>query len=83
MRRYKNIFGALAVIPFLFVFATPAFAYLDPGAGSAILQGVLGTLAAIAVVLKLYWHRILKMLGLRKGIEDEPKRSSETGSEER
>jgi hypothetical protein len=43
-----------------------AWAYLDPGAGSALLQGILGGIAAIGVVLKLYWHRILKFLGLRK-----------------
>lgn len=44
----------------------PARAYLDPGTGSAILQGVLGALAAIAVVAKLYWHRLLVLLGVRK-----------------
>ena len=43
-----------------------AFAYLDPGTGSALLQGVLGAVAAIAMVLKLYWHRLLRVLGLRK-----------------
>jgi len=45
---------------------SPAYAYLDPGTGSAILQGVLGTLAAVVVVAKLYWHRILRFLGLSK-----------------
>jgi hypothetical protein len=43
-----------------------AFAYLDPGTGSALLQGILGAVAAIAMVLKLYWHRLLRVLGLRK-----------------
>jgi hypothetical protein len=43
-----------------------AFAYLDPGTGSAMLQGILGAVAAIAMVLKLYWHRLLRLLGLRK-----------------
>ncbi|WP_411835942.1 hypothetical protein ACLBNB_01245 [Pseudomonas chlororaphis subsp. aurantiaca] len=45
-----------------------AFAYLDPGTGSAMLQGILGALAAIAMVLKLYWHRLLRLLGLRKDV---------------
>jgi hypothetical protein len=54
--------------------ATPAYAYLDPGTGSAILQGILGALAAVAVVTKLYWYRILRFLGLsNKGIELERK----------
>ena len=43
-----------------------AFDYLDPGTGSAMLQGILGAVAAIAMVLKLYWHRLLRLLGLRK-----------------
>jgi hypothetical protein len=46
--------------------AAPAHAYLDPGTGSAILQGILGAIAAIAVVTKLYWYRILRFLGLSK-----------------
>ncbi len=43
-----------------------AYAYLDPGTGSALLQGVLAALAAIAVIAKLYWHRLLRFLGIRK-----------------
>lgn len=46
--------------------APAAFAYLDPGTGSALLQGILGALAAAAVVIKLYWYRLLRLLGLRK-----------------
>lgn len=56
----------------LLLFATDAQAYLDPGSGSAILQGVLGALAAIALTLKLYWHRLLRLLGLRKPAEGQP-----------
>lgn len=59
----------LAVLALVALWAVPldAMAYLDPGTGSALLQGILGGLAAIGVVLKLYWHRILRMLGIRKG----------------
>lgn len=35
-----------------------AHAYLDPGAGSMLLQILLGGLAGVAVILKLFWHRI-------------------------
>lgn len=56
-----------SILLFIVLFsATPAHAYLDPGTGSVILQGVLGAIAAIAVVTKLYWHRILRFLGLSK-----------------
>lgn len=50
----------------LWLFPISAYAYLDPGAGSVLIQGVLGAIAAIGVAIKLYWHRILKFLGIRK-----------------
>lgn len=42
--------------------AQPAFAYLDPGTGSTLLQVILGGAAAIGVSLKLYWRKIRSML---------------------
>lgn len=35
-----------------------AYAYLDPGTGSVLLQVILGGAAAVGVALKLYWGRI-------------------------
>jgi hypothetical protein len=43
-----------------------ALAYLDPGSGSMILQAVVGGVAAVAVMGKLYWRRLLGFLGIRK-----------------
>jgi len=40
--------------------------YLDPGSGSAIVQAVIAGLAAAALGLKIFWHRILRALGLKK-----------------
>jgi hypothetical protein len=39
-------------------------AYLDPGAGSMILQALAGGVAGAAVVGKLYWARIKRALRL-------------------
>lgn len=60
------IFSALVLL----LAMNSAHAYLDPGSGSAILQGIIGALAAIAITLKLYWHRLLCFFGLRKRIDD-------------
>jgi divalent metal cation (Fe/Co/Zn/Cd) transporter len=57
--------------------SSPAYAYLDPGTGSAILQGIIGAIAAIAIVLKLYWHRFLRILGIRKGTQTIKQESSD------
>jgi hypothetical protein len=49
------------------------FAYLDPGTGSMLVQLLVGGFAAAGVALKLYWHRILRLLRIRK-TEPEPDR---------
>ncbi|HWC25957.1 MAG TPA: hypothetical protein VG474_05175 [Solirubrobacteraceae bacterium] len=52
-------------------------AYLDPGTGSLILQVILGGAAAVAVTAKLWWHRLLQLLHIRRrspATESEPRR---------
>ncbi|MCY4076791.1 MAG: hypothetical protein OXH04_15325 [Acidobacteria bacterium] len=46
------------VVVALLVLERPAAAYLDPGTGSMLLQVLLGGVAAIGVVAKLYWRRV-------------------------
>jgi hypothetical protein len=43
-----------------------AYAYLDPGTGSMILQGIIAGVATVAVLGRLYWQRLLKFFGVRK-----------------
>ena len=40
--------------------------YLDPGSGSMVLQVILGGLAGAALVIKMYWHKLLELLKIRK-----------------
>ena len=51
-----------------------AFAYLDPGTGSMLLQVILGGIAAVGVAIKLYWHKLRVAIGLGRKTEkpDEP-----------
>lgn len=39
-------------------FSPDAYAYLDPGTGSYMLQILLGSLVAGFFVIKQYWHRL-------------------------
>lgn len=48
----------------------PLFGYLDAGSGSMILQLFAGGLAAVAVAGRLFWHRILRILRIRKPEDD-------------
>ncbi len=38
-------------------------AYLDPGAGSFVIQAVVATLAGVAVAIRAYWSRIKGFFG--------------------
>jgi len=41
-------------------------AYLDPGAGSLLLQLLAGSLAGVAVMGRLYWRRVKRVLRLER-----------------
>ena len=43
---------------FIVLFNTKAFAYLDPGTGSIILQGIVGAIAAGASYCAIYWQKL-------------------------
>lgn len=52
--------------------ATSAHAYIDPGSGSMLLQLLLGGVAGLVVLAKLYWQRLLRLFGLgARGIDGE------------
>ncbi|MBT8038768.1 MAG: hypothetical protein HKO85_01540 [Xanthomonadales bacterium] len=55
----------------LLMLSTPAWAYLDPGTGSMLLQVILGGIAAVGVAIKLGWHKIRAALGFGKKAEPE------------
>ena len=49
----------------IFIFYLPslnAYAYLDPGTGSLILQALLGVLAAIGAYITLYWRKLKNLI---------------------
>jgi hypothetical protein len=50
------------------VVAVPAQAqYLDPGAGSVIIQAIIAGVVGVATVVKLYWVRIRGLFRGRSG----------------
>jgi hypothetical protein len=65
---------------FLGLSTTGAHAYLDAGTGSMILQVLLGGVAGLALVGKLYWHKLLVLLGVRPA-DPEPAPVAERGSD--
>lgn len=66
MNRYSYV-----VLPMLTMFACPslAYAYVDPGAGSMLLQLVLGGVAGLFVFFRLFKQKILRLFGFGKDDE--------------
>lgn len=52
---------------------TPA--YMDPGSGSMLLQILLGGLAGVAVMLRLFWYRLKDMFRFGKKGSDEARQA--------
>jgi hypothetical protein len=65
------LFRAAMTAVFVCIFTHSAYAYLDPGTGSMILQVLLGGVAGLALVGRLYWHKLLVFFGARKDVEPE------------
>jgi len=71
MKRPIALVKLLSLIMFLyFIPMDNAYAYLDPGSGSMLLQLLLGGVAGLAVVFKLYWAQfkdsIHKIFGAKR-----------------
>lgn len=61
----------LSLLFLLFVLdSSIAYAYLDPGTGSIILQILLGGTVGVFAILKLYWSRIRSLFGVQDAAED-------------
>jgi hypothetical protein len=39
-------------------FVSDAYAYLDPGTGSVVIQAMIGALVGVGITLKVYWEKI-------------------------
>ena len=55
--RRSNYARLLALVA-LAGFTSDAYAYLDPGTGSILIQGAIAAIAAGAFTVRNYWHRI-------------------------
>lgn len=58
MKLARKLIFLISIIIILLGISTPAYAYLDPSTGSAILQGLLAGIAGALAALKLYWQRV-------------------------
>ena len=69
MRKTIRITAAAAVAALLTPVA--AFAYIDPGTGSYVIQLVIAAFVGVAFSVRVFWKRIVRLF--KKGAPEAPK----------
>ena len=70
MPKLKNLYSSMLSFILLASIATPAYAYLDPGTGSLILQGLIAGLAMISFTFKMWWYKLTSFFKKSDDSED-------------
>ncbi len=65
-----NMFRLLFLVCLCLLMPQLALAYVDPGTGSFVIQGIMAAVVGVAVAVKMFWHRIKKALGMKINQED-------------
>jgi uncharacterized membrane protein len=60
------LFIRTPIVIFLFFVTPSAYAYIDPGTGSLLVQGLLAAVAGAMVTIRFYWQRIVAFFGRDK-----------------
>ncbi|MFT5320224.1 MAG: hypothetical protein ACI934_000355 [Pseudohongiellaceae bacterium] len=83
MPKLKNLYSSMLSFILLVSIATPAYAYLDPGTGSLILQGLIAGLAMISFTFKMWWYKLTSFFKKSDDSEDsEDKEKSDSEKSE-
>ena len=57
--KISQIFLYIVTLSFFSQFSFPdAFAYIDPGSGSIIIQMIIGALVGVGIAVKVFWFKI-------------------------
>lgn len=58
MQKKLSMTAVIAVFSAMAFSVTPAYAYLDYGTGSMILQALIGGIVGGMIAIKVYWHKV-------------------------
>jgi len=62
---------AVVVILALILLPSTALAYIDPGTGSFVIQGIIAAVVGAGFAVKMYWHRIKSLFTGKPMSEDD------------
>lgn len=65
----SRVIASLTAVFVLLLFTKPAYAYLDPGAGSMLIQAFLAAITAVSVSIGIFWRRLRSFFGRLLGRE--------------
>ena len=60
----------------------PAFAYIDPGSGSAIMSLIIGFFVALGLTVKTYWYKLKALFTRQTRPADKPDPEPEKSRED-
>lgn len=66
----KSILAACLTVAAACWFVTPAYAYLDPGTGSMLLQALIGGIAAAGAMFSVYYGKLKATVAKWRGRGD-------------
>ena len=55
---HKYQIFSIASLAFFGVYIQPAFAYIDPGTGSMVVQVLIGAFVGLGIAIKAYWYKL-------------------------
>ena len=58
----KSLLSLMILAVFSLFFVTRAYAYIDPGTGSMLIQALIGAVAAVSVSIGMFWRHIRSFL---------------------
>jgi len=61
----------ISIIVLLIFYCPVCMAYIDPGTGSLLIQGLIAGIAAGMYALKMYWHRVKTYFSSKKSDVEE------------
>ncbi|MCB1690439.1 MAG: hypothetical protein KDI33_18210 [Halioglobus sp.] len=67
----KLISTLMMISGFFFCYSPAVHAYLDPGTGSMILQGIIASVAIGFATIKMWWYKVAAIFGARKPVIEE------------
>jgi len=63
----------LFIIFGLISYTSPSYAYLDPGTGSVLIQGLIGGIAVVMSFISIYWQKVKEFFGKEEANKDADK----------